>query len=288
MSSPGPLDVLFDEACGTEIALPQQLREVYGQLRFPTREDRPWVVSNFVQSIDGVVTLDSGKTGGGPVSGGNEHDRIVMGILRSVADAVIVGAGTLRSVPKHLWTPEYVYPGFEGEFQALRSSLGKPPHPLNVIVTAAGELDPGFAVLSQEDISVLIVTTAAGAKKASKAAPNAKVIAVSNDDRVGPRAILGAVREVTQNGQTAGAQLFLTEAGPKLMSQFLEERLVDELFLTVAPQVAGREDSAKRPGLAAGREFAPDDPRWWNLVSARRAGDHLLLRYALAPVGGPR
>jgi riboflavin biosynthesis pyrimidine reductase len=286
MSGPAPLDVLFDDACGEEVALPQQLREIYGRLAFRTREDRPWVVSNFVQSIDGVVTLDSGKTGGGPVSGGNEHDRIVMGILRSVADAVIVGAGTLRSVPKHLWTPEYVYPRFTGEFQALRSSLGKPPHPLNVIVTAGGELDPGFAVLSQEDIPVLLVTTASGAKKASKAAPNANVLAVSSDDRIGPRAILTAVRDATR--ETAGAPLFLTEAGPNLMSQFLEDRLVDELFLTVAPQVAGREDSAKRPGLAAGREFAPDDPRWGNLVSARRAGDHLLLRYRLLADAGPR
>ena len=51
-----------------------------------------------------------GQSGGGPISGFNQQDRMVMGLLRAVADAVIVGAGTLRSAPQHLWTAEYIYP----------------------------------------------------------------------------------------------------------------------------------------------------------------------------------
>ena len=60
--------------------------------------------------MDGVASLAApGLAGGGPMSGSNPHDRMVMGLLRSVADAVIVGAGT-RSVPNHLWTAEHSLP----------------------------------------------------------------------------------------------------------------------------------------------------------------------------------
>jgi riboflavin biosynthesis pyrimidine reductase len=280
-SSLTPLEILFETGSGKEIPLPDRLRQIYGTLALPRSTGGPTVIANFVQSIDGVVTLDSGKTGGGPVSGGNEHDRVVMGILRSAADAVIVGAGTLRSVPRHLWTPQYVYPDLADEFNALRSNLDLPPAPLNVIVTAEGKLDPEFAVLKQSDIPVLIVTTAAGASNASKAAPHAEVVAASDSDRLSPDQILRSICHAIPSGHAAGEPLFLLEAGPTLMSQFLAEHLLDELFLTIAPQVAGRDGCEIRPGLASGHEFAPDDPRWSSLVSVRRAADHLMLRYRL-------
>src|SRR2546428_3796844 len=140
------LEVLYDASLGVEIPLPQALSEIYGPLKIPIADSWPYVISNYVQSLDGVVTLDSGKSSGGPISGHNKHDRVVMGILRSIADAVIVGAGTLRSVPGHIWTAQYVYPEFAGEFRGLRSALGKPEHPLNVVVTRSGNLDPSFAI----------------------------------------------------------------------------------------------------------------------------------------------
>ena len=74
----------------------------------------------------------------------------------------------------------------------------------------------------------------------------------------------------------------LIEAGPRLMSDFFAERLLDELFLTLAPQVAGRDGGVERPGLVSGKLFAPDHPVWGTLVGLKRGGDHLLLRYAFA------
>jgi hypothetical protein len=53
------------------------------------------------------------------------------------------------------------------------------------------------------------------------------------------------------------------------------------LFLTVAPQVAGRDGSSERPGFVDGKVFAPTEPRGAELVSVKRAGNHLFLRYAL-------
>jgi riboflavin biosynthesis pyrimidine reductase len=83
-------------------------------------------------------------------------------------------------------------------------------------------------------------------------------------------------------GRTRKSALVLIEAGPRLMSDFFAERLLDELFLTLAPQVAGRDGVVERPGLVSGKLFAPEHPVWGTLVCLKRAGDHLLLRYAFA------
>ena len=76
--------------------------------------------------------------------------------------------------------------------------------------------------------------------------------------------------------------MVLIEAGPRLMSDFFAERLIDELFLTLAPQVAGRDSAIERPGFVSGKQFAPEHPVWGTLVSLKRGGDHLFLRYAFA------
>jgi hypothetical protein len=103
ISGPSPLEVLSDEQLGEPIPLPDTLAAIYGPLTFPVH--RPYVISNFVSTIDGVTSLAvPGHAAGGDISGFNEHDRMVMGVLRAVSTAVIVGAGTLRSVPKHVWT----------------------------------------------------------------------------------------------------------------------------------------------------------------------------------------
>ncbi len=81
---------------------------------------------------------------------------------------------------------------------------------------------------------------------------------------------------------TRKSALVLIEAGPRLMSDFFAEQLLDELFLTLSPQVAGRDGTLERPGLVSGKRFAPDHPVWGTLVGLKRGDDHLLLRYAFA------
>jgi len=269
-----PLTVLFDEAPGDDIPLPPPLRNIYGRLSMPPSGMRPYLFANFVQSLDGVVTLDAGTSAGRSISGANQHDRFVMGLLRSLADAVIVGAGTLRSVPNHRWTPAHIYPDLATEFAALRRALGKQPAPLNVIVTASGDLGEA-GILRQDEVPVLVVTTAQGAGPLVPTTSAVQVVVASQGDEITPEEVLSAVASAIPG------RLFLFEAGPTLMGRFLAERLIDELFLTVAPQIAGRDDAGARPGLAAGRTFAPDHPVWARLVSVRRADGHLFLRYVL-------
>ncbi len=121
-----PLETLYDMEHGNNLSLPPDLAALYGRLQFPLHPGRPYVIGNFVSTLDGVVTLNiPGQAGGGPISGFNPHDHLVMGLLRAVADAVIVGAGTLRAVPHHRWTAAYVAPAYASAYQQLRTSLGK-------------------------------------------------------------------------------------------------------------------------------------------------------------------
>jgi len=126
-------------------ALPQKLRELYdGDLRFrKSTAARPFVIANFVSTLDGVVSYEiKGKSGGSTISGSNPADRFIMGLLRASADAIVVGAGTLRDVSANsLWTPEYVYPDAKGLYAEYRvSAQRKPEYPLLVIVSGSGQL----------------------------------------------------------------------------------------------------------------------------------------------------
>src|SRR4051794_33205216 len=94
---------LFRATTGAETPLPPEIRSIFGSLTFPPHPERPWVVSNFVTTLDGVVSLAvPGNEGGRAISGDNQHDRLLMAILRSVADAIVIGGGTLRASPGHV------------------------------------------------------------------------------------------------------------------------------------------------------------------------------------------
>ena len=97
-----PLETLYDAAEGCPLPLPPELATLYGRLTFPLIQGRPYVIANFVTTLDGIVSLGvPGQEGGAEISGFNQHDRMVMGLLRAVADAVVVGAGTPRASPRH-------------------------------------------------------------------------------------------------------------------------------------------------------------------------------------------
>jgi riboflavin biosynthesis pyrimidine reductase len=101
---------------------------------------------------------------------------------------------------------------------------------------------------------------------------------VAGGRRISARAVLAeTVRHLGK-----AAPLVLLEGGPRVMGDFFAEGQIDELFLTLAPQVAGRSDEgglAERPALVIGRVLAPEQPRWSQLVSVHQAASHLFLRY---------
>jgi hypothetical protein len=106
-----PLRTLFELNRGHTLPLPRQLLRLYGNFRMPLSHSGPRIFSNFVSSMDGVVSLQvKGHMGGGDISGFSIQDRVLMGLLRAVADVVIVGSGTLDADPRHVWTPEAICP----------------------------------------------------------------------------------------------------------------------------------------------------------------------------------
>ena len=93
------------------LPLPDDLAEIYGCFRFLPVAGKPRVVANFVSSLDGVVSLQSpGKAGGGPISGNDPMDCLVMALLRACSDVVIEGAGTFRQAPDSLLLAESLVP----------------------------------------------------------------------------------------------------------------------------------------------------------------------------------
>jgi riboflavin biosynthesis pyrimidine reductase len=272
-----PLDSLFELERGNVLPLPPELVTLYGLLHLLPHPDRPTILSNFVTTLDGVVALNEpGPTSGGDISGFNQHDRMVMGLLRAISDAVIVGAGTLRSVPRHLWTAEYIYPPFAGSYQQLRTSLGKTEPPLNVIVSARGKVDLQLPVFRSGEVPALLITTTHGAERlhVERLPPSVQIRVLQSTGSLKARAILQTVRDIRR------CDVVLVEGGPQLMGDFFAEQALDELFLTLAPQIAGRDEQVERPGLVMGKRFAPAHPLWGTLISVKRSGSHLFLRYA--------
>ena len=279
MNSLAPLETLFEPEWGRPVPLPSELARVYGRLAFPSHAGRAYVLANFVASLDGVVSLGvPGKAGGGDISGFDAHDKMVMGLLRAVADAIVVGAGTLREAAEHIWTPEGIWPALADAYYDLRTALGKSGPPLTAIVTARGELDPNWAVFRSGLTPVLIVTTELGGQRLRERElhRSAQIAALAEPGMLSARSILNVVC------RACAGHLILVEGGPHLLGDFYAERCLDEQFLTLAPQIAGRDSIANRPGLVAGRLFAPEHYLWGKLVGVKRGANHLFLRYAFS------
>lgn len=272
-----PLEPLLEAPPATGLVrggrLPQPLEARYGgPLSVPLRQDRPTLIANFVSTMDGVVSYNTPQAaGGGEISGFFEPDRFVMGLLRALADAVLVGAGTLRAAPTERWTADFVHPDSAALFASLRRRLGLRRHPLTVVVSGSGRLDFTHPGLSDPTIDVAIVTTDTGAAALARRVPS-HVDVRSVGDRVEPRDVLDTLR-------LHGADLVLCEGGPQLFGQLVAADLVDELFLTIAPQLAGRSDRTPRLNLVEDVAFDTGTARWARLVDLRQAGDHLFTRY---------
>jgi len=251
-----------------------------GELTVELSTERPTIVANFVSTLDGVVAMGPSErnAGGGEISGFSDADRFMMALLRALADVVVVGAGTVRVGKRQVWTAAHVQPAFAEAFAAWRSQLWLSPHPTLIVVTASGNLDPNHAGLNAPGVPVIVATTAAGADRLAglPLPPAVRVAALGDGARVPVGELLSVIRRT-------GARLALCEGGPHLFGELLRARLVDELFLTVAPQVAGRDDAVHRLGLVEGMSFVEGSGRWAGLASIRRAGDDLFLRYRFEP-----
>jgi riboflavin biosynthesis pyrimidine reductase len=222
---------------------------------YATDGPEPRLRANFVTSLDGAVEVDGRSRG---LSG--DADRAVFALMRKVADAVMVGAGTARH--------EGYGPVRVDEATAKwRAETGRPEQPTLVLVSASLDLDPGARAFAEAPVRPIVLT--------HDAAPT---------DR---RAALAAVADVVSCGQSVvdlalglaelhrrGLCHILCEGGPHLFGALLAADLVDELCLTISPLLVGA-----GPGriVAGGRRDEPGAMRLVHLISAEGM---LLSRYA--------
>jgi riboflavin biosynthesis pyrimidine reductase len=263
--------------------LPEDLRTLYGgDLYIPgTGDARPYVIGNFVSTLDGIVSFaEPGRAGGGDISGFNTADRFIMGMLRASADAVMVGAATLDQVSQsHLFISESVYRAASDSYARYRREvLGKPHHPLAVIVAGRGNVDLRRAVFQTPVVRVVVLTSEEGRTRLMTAGavslPSTEVRVI---EATSSRFLAGAMLDLLW--REYGVRLLLHEGGPALFGSFVEAGLVDEFFLTLAPQLAGRNPESRRPGMITGIEFPPGAAPWLELLTVKQCGDHVYLRY---------
>jgi riboflavin biosynthesis pyrimidine reductase len=250
------------------VELPEELSRLYGgHLRLAEQT----LYANFVETIDGVVAIPSLERSNTLISGGHEADRFVMGLLRAVADVVLVGCGTAIASPKGRWKAQTVYPPAADAFAELRRSLGHEEDARVAIVTGRGSVDPSHPAVRD---GALIVTTRHGADRLGDLIePPAEIAVVAGDTVVDPRAAIDLLHE-------RGYKRILSEAGPRLFASLASAGLIDDLCLTVSPLLAGRGELDKL-GLVEGADLLPDTTLAARLDSVRVADDHLFLRYAL-------
>jgi len=266
-----------------EASLTQELKELYdGDLHFSTSSAaRPFVIANFVSTLDGVVSYEiKGESGGSTISGSDPADRFIMGLLRASADAIMVGSGTLHDLSaKSLWTPEYVYPDAKKLYAEYRvSAQHRPEYPLLVIISGSGRLELNRAIFQTPAMHTVVITTSTGRDELTRRgaeSPGSLEIHVldSSNGSIAPLAILQLLQS------QFGVKTVLHEGGPTLFGQFLAAEAVDELFLTQSPQIAGRKGDGTRPGVVQGVEFAPESAPRFQMVSAKQNASYLYLRY---------
>lgn len=189
---------------------------VYGDV--PRANGRPWVRLNMIASIDGATAV-AGRSGGL----GGPADRRLYFVLRSLADVVLVGAGTVRA-------EGYGPASLSSALQDARRQRGQAPVPAIAVVSRSCRLDWQSALFTAATVRPMVVTVSdAPAEHRARAAEVADVVLAGKDDVDLTRA-LDAIAE-------RGARAVLSEGGPSLGGQLASAGLLDELALTLSPRL---------------------------------------------------
>jgi riboflavin biosynthesis pyrimidine reductase len=215
---------------------------------------RPRVVADMVASVDGRAAVD-----GRSVALGNPADRELLRELRTAADAILVGTGTLRA--------ERYASLLDDDQRARRVAAGRPPHPVLATVSRRLALPIAEApVFDEPGVPIVVFTESDGA--APRVAADVEVVRFV----AGTLTLVGVLEALGARGVRG----VLCEGGPSLLRQLVAEGGLDELLLTIAPVLAAGDG----PTILAGDPLTPGPPRL-ELRDVHRADDHLFLHYGL-------
>lgn len=220
----------------------------------PPPDGRPWVLANFVAGLDGSIALE-GRVG----SLTSAADQVVFGLLRELADVVMVGAGTVRA-------ERYGPVVLDEEAQERRAHRGQAAVAPVAVVTRSLQLDLTSRLFVGSQARPLVITVEHVDPDARRRVEEVADVIVAGETVVEPARALAALTE-------RGMQLVTCEGGPSLITLLLGADMLDELCLTVTPLVGG--DPLR---------LVADEPRLpllrFDLAHAVAGGrDELFLRY---------
>lgn len=224
---------------GEALNTPLGLAEAYA---YPPREAGPYLRANMVGSLDGAARAEGRSA---PLS--SDADMRVFGILRALADVILVGAETARQ-------EGYRPAKARAAFAARRAADGQPPAPAIAVISRRLDLDFDAPLFAAPSVPTLLLT-GAGAPRAAldrARAAGAEVVVAGDGDGVDPARV---VRELAARGHAR----LLHEGGPRVLAQFAAAGVLDELCLTVSPLLTGGDAPRimNGPGVTPPARYVP-------------------------------
>jgi 5-amino-6-(5-phosphoribosylamino)uracil reductase len=220
---------------------------------------RPYTLLGCAVSVDGC--LDDTSADRLVLSGPEDLDEVDE--LRAAADAILVGAGTIRADNPRLLVRDAAR-------VAGRQARDLPPHPLRVTLTATGDLDPSASFFTGPGTPLVYCATQVTTAVRARLGPAAVVI-----DAGDPPSLHGVFADLHSERKVA---TLLVEGGSRILRDVLASDLADELRFAVAPFFVG-DPAAPRFGLPAA--YPHDATAPMALAAVRRVGDLAVLHYSL-------
>lgn len=219
----------------------------------PDLEHRPWIVASMIASLDGAIT-HHGRSG--PL--GNDTDRRVLQVLRSSADAIVVGARTVR-------TEQYGPVRLDDAQRRRRLFSGRSPQPRVAIVSASLDLDPRLGVFENPEPPLIFTTLSPHDDRWRRLSRSAELVHLPAEE---PTAEF-LVREFSARSW----KTVLCEGGARINSLFASAEMLDELCLTISPHLVGG------PGPRLLTDGVDDRLRRFRLAHLANDDGWIFLRY---------
>jgi riboflavin-specific deaminase-like protein len=221
---------------------------------------RPFVIATFAMTADGKVTTKNFS----PVDFTSREDKLHLFRQRALADAVLLGHTSLERDNVRLGVP--------AELQELRIKRGQSRSPLRVIVSNKGKIDDRLKIFQSDMSPIIIFSTKRMPPKSQEALRKTATLHLTNAKEVDLAAMLKTLSDQYK------VRTLECEGGPTLFRSLLEQGLIDQVNLTIAPYMFG---GAKAPTLTGlGNEFLPASVHC-SLIDMRTVGEECFLTYRI-------
>lgn len=224
---------------------------------------RPFVAATFAMTVDGKITTRTFS----PVDFTSREDKQHLFRQRSLGDAVLIGHSTLKHDNVRLGLPLE-------ELRTARIKRGQPPYPLRVIVSNEGKIDHRLKIFQSDISPIVIFSTTMMPRKYRCALLEKATLHLTKARHVDLAQMLQVLRSEYKIRTVA------CEGGATLFRSLLEQGLVDQLNLTIAPYLFGGANAPTLTGLS--KKFLPQSVHC-SLLDLRVVGDECFLTYRIRP-----